>query len=144
MAKSEWGVKRVCQSCAAKFYDLNRSPITCPKCAASFDPEALLKSRRSRPAPAAKIAKPEKAVSAAGAATGAAAGAAAGAATGAATGAAKSPVEDDAKLDDDAESVEAGGRSDHDDDDDSVLQDTSDLGDDGVSEVVVTSDDEDT
>jgi uncharacterized protein (TIGR02300 family) len=46
VAKPEWGVKRVCQSCAAKFYDLGRSPITCPKCAAPFDPEALLKSRR--------------------------------------------------------------------------------------------------
>ena len=61
MAKPEWGVKRVCQSCAAKFYDLNRSPITCPKCAAPFDPEALLKSRRSRPVAPAKIAKPKPA-----------------------------------------------------------------------------------
>ncbi len=101
MAKPEWGVKRVCQSCAAKFYDLNRSPITCPKCAAPFDPEALLKSRRSRPVPA-KLAKPAAA--------------------------------DGAVF----------GRPGDDGDDDSVLQDTSELGDDGVSEVVVTSDDVDT
>ncbi|MEE9209178.1 MAG: TIGR02300 family protein, partial [Kiloniellales bacterium] len=47
VAKPEWGVKRICQSCAAKFYDLGRSPIACPQCGARFDPEALLKSRRS-------------------------------------------------------------------------------------------------
>ena len=58
MAKLEWGVKRLCQSCATKFYDLGRSPIACPKCGARFDPEALLKSRRSRPTAAPKPAKP--------------------------------------------------------------------------------------
>ncbi|MEE8500438.1 MAG: TIGR02300 family protein [Kiloniellales bacterium] len=58
MAKPEWGIKRICQSCAAKFYDLGRSPIACPQCGARFDPEALLKSRRSRPAAPAKPAKP--------------------------------------------------------------------------------------
>ncbi len=123
MAKPEWGVKRVCQSCAAKFYDLNRSPIICPKCAASFDPEALLKSRRSRPTPAAKATKPKEAVRT--------------------DSSAERPLEEDAPLDDGGGS-EAGGRPDDGDDDDSVLQDTSELGDDGVSEVVVTSDDEDT
>lgn len=55
MAKAEWGLKRTCQSCSAKFYDMNRSPIVCPKCSAVFDPEALLKARRSK-APA--VAKP--------------------------------------------------------------------------------------
>ncbi len=44
VAKPEWGIKRVCQSCATKFYDLGRSPIACPQCDARFDPEALLKS----------------------------------------------------------------------------------------------------
>ena len=54
MAKPEWGIKRVCQSCATKFYDLGRSPIACPQCGARFDPEALLKSSRSRPTAPAK------------------------------------------------------------------------------------------
>ncbi len=58
MAKPEWGVKRVCQSCAVKFYDLKRSPINCPKCGARFNPEALLKSRRSRPPTPPKTVKP--------------------------------------------------------------------------------------
>ncbi len=57
MSKPEWGTKRICQSCAAKFYDFGRKPITCPKCSAVFDPETLLKSRRNRPAPA-KSSKP--------------------------------------------------------------------------------------
>ena len=50
MAKPEWGLKRSCQSCGAKFYDMRRSPIVCPKCGATFDPESLLKSRRPKPA----------------------------------------------------------------------------------------------
>jgi uncharacterized protein (TIGR02300 family) len=36
VAKPELGTKRQCQSCGAKFYDLNRSPITCIKCGAEF------------------------------------------------------------------------------------------------------------
>ncbi len=38
MAKEEWGVKRVCQKlgCEARFYDLMRDPIICPKCGAEF------------------------------------------------------------------------------------------------------------
>ncbi len=120
MAKPEWGVKRVCQSCAVKFYDLNRSPLTCPKCAAPFDPEALLKSRRSRPAPPAKAAKPEPQ---------------------AGVDAAAGRLPEDNVTRDDAEAADAGRPGD-DEDDDSVLQDTSELGDDGVSEIVVTSDDD--
>ncbi len=53
MAKAEWGLKRTCQSCGAKFYDMGRSPIVCPKCEAVFDPEVLSKARRSKvPVPA--------------------------------------------------------------------------------------------
>ncbi len=48
MVKMEWGVKRICHSCGAPFYDLRRNPITCPKCGTEYDPEAILKSRRTR------------------------------------------------------------------------------------------------
>ena len=51
MAKPEWGIKRTCQSCGARFYDLMKSPIVCPKCETEYDPEAVLKSRRARPVP---------------------------------------------------------------------------------------------
>ncbi len=56
MAKAEWGLKRTCQSCGARFYDLSKSPISCPKCDAEYDPEVLLKSRRGKAAPA--VVKP--------------------------------------------------------------------------------------
>jgi uncharacterized protein (TIGR02300 family) len=36
VAKPELGSKRLCASCAAKFYDLNKTPITCPKCGTLF------------------------------------------------------------------------------------------------------------
>ena len=48
MAKPEWGAKRICNSCGTRFYDLMRDPIVCPNCGAEFDPEALLRTRRSR------------------------------------------------------------------------------------------------
>jgi uncharacterized protein (TIGR02300 family) len=50
VAKPEWGTKRICPSCGTRYYDLMRDPIVCPKCSTPFDPEAFLKSRRSRPA----------------------------------------------------------------------------------------------
>ncbi len=57
MAKPEWGNKRICQSCGAPFYDLQRDPIVCPKCSAVFDLESVLKSRRPRGQPADSAAK---------------------------------------------------------------------------------------
>jgi len=50
VAKPEWGAKRICHNCGARYYDLQRDPIICPKCGTEFDPEAFLKSRRSRSA----------------------------------------------------------------------------------------------
>jgi len=49
---AEWGQKRVCQACGAKFYDLGRSPATCPKCQAEF--VASPAPKRSAPAGAKK------------------------------------------------------------------------------------------
>jgi uncharacterized protein (TIGR02300 family) len=49
VTKPEWGTKRICQSCGARFYDMRHSPIVCPKCATVFDPELLVKARRPRP-----------------------------------------------------------------------------------------------
>ena len=62
MTKPEWGTKRTCQSCSAHFYDLRKDPITCPKCGATYDPEAILKSRRRAPekvAPVKVVKEPE-------------------------------------------------------------------------------------
>ena len=49
MARPELGVKRQCMSCGAKFYDLNKDPIICPRCNTVHQPEQILKPRRNRP-----------------------------------------------------------------------------------------------
>jgi len=51
MAKIELGLKRTCLTCDIRFYDFKRSPIICPGCGTEFDPENLLKGRKSRAAP---------------------------------------------------------------------------------------------
>lgn len=33
MAKPELGTKRICVACAARYYDMTKSPAICPKCA---------------------------------------------------------------------------------------------------------------
>ncbi len=48
MLNAEWGTKRTCQNCTARFYDMRRTPIICPKCGTTFNPEALLRGRRSK------------------------------------------------------------------------------------------------
>ena len=53
LVKADLGTKRACPSCNARFYDLAKRPIECPKCGFSYEPEALFKQRRSRaPEPA--------------------------------------------------------------------------------------------
>ena len=49
MSKPEWGSKRICPSCGARYYDLLREQVVCPKCSTPYDPEAFLKARRARP-----------------------------------------------------------------------------------------------
>ena len=46
VTRPELGTKRSCAHCGAKFYDLNQSPITCPKCGTVFD--VVQVSSRSR------------------------------------------------------------------------------------------------
>jgi uncharacterized protein (TIGR02300 family) len=49
VAKPELGTKRLCGNCSAKFYDLNKTPIVCPKCHTVVE----LAIPRSRPEPVA-------------------------------------------------------------------------------------------
>lgn len=51
MAKPEWGQKRTCNSCGCRFYDMSRSPITCPKCGGTVEPDMPFKVRRGSSAP---------------------------------------------------------------------------------------------
>ena len=122
MSKPEWGTKRQCQSCGTKFYDLRRPLVTCPSCGAEVDRESPLRSRRARantpkPAPE-QTAKPAPLVAAAD------------------KGKATKELED--------ANLEEAGLSDElaDDADDDVIEDTSELGDDDMSDVVASSDDD--
>lgn len=54
MAKPDLGTKRVCSGCGAKFYDLNRTPIVCPKCETVFVP--VVAAPRTRPEAAKPVA----------------------------------------------------------------------------------------
>lgn len=113
MVKASWGTKRTCQNCAARFYDLNKSPIKCPKCGREHDREDFVKVRRGR-------------------------GAAATAATAAAAAAAaklalqKNKKVEEASLDEEAADLEA---------DDEALEDTDDLGDEAEEIEVEVEDD---
>lgn len=50
MVKPEWGTKRTCPKCAARFYDLgNETPVTCIECGVTWDPEPILKSKQPLP-----------------------------------------------------------------------------------------------
>src|ERR1700677_3842648 len=46
MAKPELGIKRVCVACGTKFYDLQKTPAVCPKCATG-QPAEQPRPRRS-------------------------------------------------------------------------------------------------
>lgn len=48
MSKPEWGFKRICPACGARYYDFHKLPPVCPSCETEYDPDSLLKSRRSR------------------------------------------------------------------------------------------------
>ena len=68
MAKPDLGTKRLCGSCGAKFYDLNRTPIVCPKCETVFVvPVVTTRARPDAakavptPAPVAEAVVPETA-----------------------------------------------------------------------------------
>jgi uncharacterized protein (TIGR02300 family) len=56
VVKAELGTKRTCPSCAARFYDLLKSPIVCPKCGTSFVAAAILPSKGEYPGAAAAAA----------------------------------------------------------------------------------------
>jgi uncharacterized protein (TIGR02300 family) len=56
LSKPELGSKRQCQNCGAKFFDLNKDPIVCPKCGTVFQVVAATRAR-----PAAKAEEEEDA-----------------------------------------------------------------------------------
>jgi uncharacterized protein (TIGR02300 family) len=69
VAKPELGTKRLCAHCSAKFYDLSKNPIVCPKCGTVYEPivtrgrpdaaAAAAAAARAAPPPAEEVAAPE-------------------------------------------------------------------------------------
>lgn len=57
MAKPELGTKRLCAGCGAKFYDLNKDPIHCPKCGVVYEIAVAARPSRAEPV-AAPVARP--------------------------------------------------------------------------------------
>ena len=114
MAKPEWGQKRQCLSCGCRFYDMNRTPILCPKCGATVEPDQPIRTRRGSSSSAAEKA----------------------AATAVAS---KAVLNDDLELAaaDEAD-IDLDVEAEADADDDTLIEDTSDLGedDDDMAEVI--------
>ena len=57
MPKDEWGVKRVCQQCQTRFYDLTNDPMTCPACGAVMTVESFSSDKSRTEKAAARPAK---------------------------------------------------------------------------------------
>ena len=117
MAKAKWGTKRICQECGAKFYDMCRAQIICPKCHAVFQ-TAPPKPKRVQPVAKEPAKKASSAVEPVGI---------------------KGAVAGDGQTDAIDELKDAGTEDDDiDDDDEDVIEDTSDLGndDDDMADVI--------
>ncbi len=50
MVKLEWGIKRTCLGCGARFYDLQKTPPVCPKCETVFEIQTVTRGRRGKAA----------------------------------------------------------------------------------------------
>lgn len=48
MVKAEWGIKRSCIACSAKFYDLKKTPPVCPKCGSVYEMIVSGRGRKSK------------------------------------------------------------------------------------------------
>jgi uncharacterized protein (TIGR02300 family) len=61
MSKPARGTKRVCPSCGARFYDLNRTPIVCPVCQSVYQvtPPPTRRGERAQPVETRKVEEPE-------------------------------------------------------------------------------------
>lgn len=46
LAKPEWGTKRICHNCGARFYDLRREPAVCPACSTVAEPGRQVRPKR--------------------------------------------------------------------------------------------------
>ena len=117
MAKPEWGTKRICLSCGARFYDFQKDPVTCPACGTVFDPAAQSKPRRARAPVEAEAVEEE----------------------------AETEVEVNEEDEEEPAVAKDSDEEEAEDDSDSAIEDVSELGDDDMADVIDTEiEDEDT
>ncbi len=50
MVKLEWGAKRTCLGCGARFYDMQKASAACPKCGTVFELQTTTRGRRGKAA----------------------------------------------------------------------------------------------
>lgn len=60
MSKPVKGIKRVCQSCGTRFYDLGRTPIVCPACRTAYQVTQPTSRRGERAAPPPEVREKEE------------------------------------------------------------------------------------
>ena len=131
MVKAEWGAKHLCKACGARFYDLKRDPIACPKCGTIREPEAQKPRRPARPDPKTRNAAQLAAAAAD------------------RPGAVKVSDAYDKSREEKASEDGAGGADvegtddEAAEEDDDLIEDASELGDGDVTEVVGGTDDDD-
>ncbi len=65
MPKADLGMKLTCESCGARFYDLNKQPGHCPKCGTANARPVIFKASRGRPSAEEKLAAQKAAAAAA-------------------------------------------------------------------------------
>ena len=113
VAKPEWGTKRMCPGCGVRFYDMKRTPVTCPARETAVPTEIASRTRKS--APATKTAAPVPVP----------------------VEVAKTEIPGvEGNSDDiDVADVEVEIEDDDDDDEDSLIEDASDLADDDMPEI---------
>jgi len=115
VAKPEWGTKRICLSCGARFYDMHRDPIVCPACGSTVDLTAQSRPRRSRAAAKTVAVQPAE------------------------VEVDEREVAVDAKEEDEDQEDAADDSSDSDDEDsEGAIEDVSELGDDDMTDVIDT------
>ena len=120
MVKAEWGTKRICLNCGARFYDMNREPIVCPACSTALDPVVQSRPRRARAAT--KLVAVAAVVDPVGA-----------------------EPEDEVEAEDEDEAAVVADDDEEgeaEDDGESAIEDVSELGDDDMADVIETDLDE--
>lgn len=112
MTKPNLGNKHTCKGCDARFFDLNKSPIVCPKCGEEVKVAKSKSKRPAAPEPEEAPSEPKKA---------------------------EAPADDapEAEVDPELEALEGDEGVDDleeeledDEDDDDLMEDTSDIGED--------------